>query len=216
MATANPLSILSSLAVAWALVWLPSVAAAQATAVAEFVLPEESERPVLVLRETPTELVGAPTRELRVFPDGRCELDVPRPMRHAGEHEWEIPRAEVQGLVTQAFAADVDAIDPAQLRASLRSARSADDSLGQTYRFDDGVVEFELNVERQRRGRAAAWAPVARRVRLSGLRADRARHPADERVGRLSALRDALDAVAERYLDESDESAGSAGSEPAP
>jgi len=207
MVAANPQPLLSGLRLACTLGFLQLVAGvvvAQAPPAVEFVLPADSERPVLVLRETPTELVGAPSRELRVFPDGRCVLDVPQPMRRAGRHEWDIPREEVQALVRRAFAADVDEIDPAQLRASLRAASAADDSLGQTHRFDDGVVEFELNVERYRRAPGLAWAPLERSVKLLGLRADRARHPGDEQVGGLSDLRDALDAVAQRYLADSE------------
>jgi len=200
------LALVSSRLLWWAMLPLLLQAAgagAQANPAAEFELSPDAASPVLVLRQTPTELVGAPTRELRVFPDGRCEMDIPAPMREAGHYEWKVSPAEVQALARQAFDAGVPDLDPAALRASLKAAKRQDDALGQTYRFDDDIVEFELNVPRYRVDPGKAWSPLTRRVRLIGLRGDRARHPRDDRVRRLSRLRDSLDDVANQYLSNS-------------
>ena len=92
-------------------------------------------------------------------------------------------------------------LEPAALRASLRASLTADDSLGQTYRFDDDVIEFEVNVARYRPAPGAAWSPLSRRVKWVGLRSDRALHPHDDRLQRLMELRDGLDAISTEYLE---------------
>ncbi len=179
----------------------PFLASAQDPPAPQFFLSPDAVQPVLVLRETPTELVDVPPRELRMFADGHCELDVPGVMRGAGHYEWDVSPERVEALTQQALAAGVHVLEPAALRASLRASRAAADSLGQTYRFDDEVIEFELNVERYRATAGAAWSPLERRVKWVGLRGDRARHPRDDRLQHLMELRDALDAISTEYLE---------------
>jgi hypothetical protein len=179
----------------------PILAFAQDTGGPEFSLSPDASEPVLVLSETPTELVDVPPRVLRVFADGHCELDVPEIMRGAGHYEWDVSPDVVEALTQQALAAGVHVLEPAALRASLRASRVVDDSLGQTYRFDDEVIEFEVNVARYRSAPGAAWSRLRRRVKWIGLRSDRARHPQDDRLQRLMGLRDELDAMGTAYLE---------------
>ena len=178
----------------------PLPALGQAPEVPEFSLAADAAQPVLVLRETATELVDVPPRELRMFADGRCQLDVPAVMRGAGHYEWDVSPERVEALTEQALAAGVHLLEPDALRARLRASRADGEAGGQTYRVDDEVIEFELNVARYRPAPGVAWTPLERRLKWVGLRGDRVRHPQDARLQRLMGLRDELDAIGEEYL----------------
>lgn len=170
-------------------------ALAQAPEAAEFELPADPRMPFLVVRETPSELAGAHTRVLRVFGDGHCELERPPIMRGAGKHQWTLAPEEMQALARQVLDAGVAELDVPAMRTSLKAGEASDDADGATYRFDHDVLEIELRFDRYRRRGGAMHRGFERRLHVVGLRADRARHPNDDRIRRLSELRDSLEGM---------------------
>lgn len=180
-----------------ALLVLAASAQAQTPPDPEFELPADSGVPFLVMRATPSELVGAQARVLRVFADGRCELERPPMMRGAGRYAWQLPPGEVAVLARQALTAGLAELDVPALRASLAVAEArADGAIVNHHHLDGDILEFELRLDRFRGRSGIAQHRLERRLRFIGLRAIRERHPTDARVRRLSELRGSLDAMA--------------------
>jgi hypothetical protein len=173
-----------------------ATADAQAPVAPDFELPADSAVPFLVMRQTPTELAGGHTLVLRVFADGRCELERPPIMRGAGLHRWTLPPDEVPSLARQAIDAGVAALDGPALQAELRAERLRRDDDVRIHRLDDDVLELELRLDRLRGADGEVRRDVDHRLRMIGLRGERASHPGDVRLQRLSQLRDRLDAMA--------------------
>ena len=161
----------------------------------DFDLPADSSIPFLVMRVIPSELVGEHALVLRVFGDGRCELERPPIMRGAGRHAWQLDAAEVRELARQALDAGLADLDARTLRAELRAAHLRNDDGGSIYRLDDDILEFDLRLDRLRGRSGTVQRDLHKQLRFVGLRGDRARHPNDERVKKLSELRDRLDAM---------------------
>jgi hypothetical protein len=178
-----------------ALVMAATSARAQAPSTPDFELPSDSRVPFLVMRQTPGELAGENTLELRVFADGRCELERPPVMRGAGRHVFQLPPGRARQLARQALDAGLAELDVPALRASLRAAEARRSEATAIHRFDDDVLELELRLDRYRPQGGALQQGLENRVRFVGLRGDRAKHPNDERVRRLSELRETLDSL---------------------
>ena len=173
-----------------------ATADAQAPVAPDFELPADSAVPFLVMRQTPTELAGGHTLVLRVFADGRCELERPPIMRGAGLHRWTLPPDEVPSLARQAIDAGVAVLDGPALQAELRAERLRRDEAERIHRLDDDVIEIELRLDRLRGAGGEVRRDIDRRLRIIGLRGERANHADDVRLVRLSELRDRLDAMA--------------------
>ena len=183
------------LAVIGVLATLAVPASSQTQTAPEFQLPSDSRVPFLVMRQTPGELAGDNTIELRVFADGHCELERPSLMRGAGRHVWQLPPGQTAQLARQALDAGIAELDAPALRAGLRAAEARRDPVTTIHRLDDDVLEFELRLDRYRGRSGALQRGLEKRIRFVGLRGLRARHPNDESVRRLSELRETLDAA---------------------
>lgn len=175
---------------------LAASAQAQVAPEPEFDLPADSGVPFLVMRARPSELANAQPRVLRVFADGRCELERPATMRGAGRYAWQLPSSEVAVLARQALNAGLADLDVQALRASLAVAEAESDTpTVRHHRLDGDILEFELRLDRFRDRDGIAQHRLERRLRFVGLRAIRERHPNDVRVRRLAELRGSLDAM---------------------
>ena len=177
----------------------PPHAAAQVPGVPDFEPPADPRVPFLVMRTTPTELAGGHAIVLSIFGDGACELERPPIMRGPGLHRWQLNAQELQALVRQVRDAGVAELDAAALRASLKAAHASKDADGSVYRSDDDILEIELRLDRYRGPGGPLQRGFEHELRFVGLRGDRARHPADEQVRRVSELRDSLDAMARTH-----------------
>jgi hypothetical protein len=183
------------LSIALAVGLLIGAASAGAQPAPRYKVPADSEIPILVMRQRPTELGEAATQELSVFADGRCRLRRPAMMRGSGEHAWTIPTSEVRALLGKALDAGLADMDAKGHRKNLRARAAAAASGVQHYRFDDDTVEFDIRVDAYRAPGRGKHRAVRRSVEWRGLRTDRARHPDDVPVRLLAELRDELEAL---------------------
>lgn len=176
-----------------------STNAQPASTAPRFTVPTSSAKPVLVMRQRPTELGEKATQELSVFADGRCRLQRPAIMRGAGEHEWTISPDEVKVLLEHALDAGLADLDAQSHRAKLRARAKSPSSEVHHFRFDDDTIEFDIRVDGYRAPGRSVRRDVKRSIAWRGLRTDHSRNPDDVSVRLLVELRDELDSLSRAH-----------------
>jgi hypothetical protein len=150
-----------------------------------------------------TEFLGAiedpdPGPTLRVYGDGRVVVHYPPYMARAGDYEFELSRAEMEGLFRSLIEKEVVEFDEAAARRSVRETAAGPAELFAV--LDASTTQIDLRLDRYKpaAGRGPERLGVEKRISWYGLQAHARRFPGAAVIQKLAAARGELVALRER------------------